>query len=222
MIGNDVVDLHYFDSPFYQHVRYLERICTPDEADAVRKSEDPVRALAAVWAAKEAAYKLASRNSSLRHFVPRNFATDIARRGISRAFDVLRISYAGTELSVAIFETGQWLHAVATFPPCQLHWRVQEIHNPPLGIITPRDESDIARHLARELICECGLKDANLEFAGRIPVLHRERLLVGEAAISLSHHGRFVAAALAWDSGESQEHTGIVGNLAADTSSRAA
>lgn len=223
MIGNDVVDLHYFDSPFHQHIRYLERICAPDEADAVRKSEDAARVLAAVWAAKEAAYKLVSRNSNLRHFVPRDFTTDVACRGLRSGLDELQVSYTGTAAIVAIYQTGQWLHAVATFSrDCQLHWKVQEIHHPPFGVITPQDESDIARQLARELLCKCGLKDARIDFVGRIPMLHQGRLLGGEAAISLSHHGRFVAAVLAWDSGEPQKQTETLGNLAVGTSSRAA
>ena len=222
MIGNDIVDLHYLDSPFYQHIRYLERVCAPDEADAVRKSEDAARALAAAWAAKEAAYKLVSRNSNLRHFVPRDFVTDVPSRGLRNGCDELRVSYNGTKASVSIFETGQWLHAVATFlPRCQFHWRVQEIHNP-FGMITPRDESDITRQLARELLCECGLKDACLDFVGRIPMLHQGRLLRGEAAISLSHHGRFVAAVLAWNSANSQEHSEASGNSEVSASSRAA
>lgn len=223
MIGNDIVDLHYFDSPLYQHIRYLERICASDEADAVRKSEDAVRALTAVWAAKEAAYKLLSRNANLRHFVPRDFATDIPYRHSPGGPDELRVSYNGTRVNVAIFDTGEWLHALATLPQClDLHWKVQEIHTPPSGIITPRDESDIARQLARELLCKSGLKDARMDFVGRIPMLHQGRLLGSEAAISLSHHGRFVAAALAWDSGESQKQTESLGNLAVVMSSRAA
>lgn len=223
MIGNDIVDLHYFGAPFYQHVRYLGRICAPDEAEAVRKSQDAPRTLAAVWAAKEAAYKLVSRNSNLRHFVPRDFATDIACRGSRSGYDELRVSYGGTHASVTIFGTGQWVHALAAFRQCsEVHWKVQEIHEPPFGIITPRDESDISRQLARELLYECGLKDACLDFVGRIPMLHQVGPFGSEAAISLSHHGRFVAAALAWNSGESQKQSKATGNLAVSSSSRAA
>ena len=221
MIGNDIVDLQYFDSPFYQHIRYLERVCTSLEADRVRQSKDASQALATVWAAKEAAYKLVSRTSSLKHFVPRDFVIDA--RDLRGAYDELHVSCNGKEAKVKTFGTEQWLHAVAVFDDsCHLHWKVQEIHKPPFGIIAPSDESDIARQLARDLLSECGLKNALLDFVGRIPTLRQSGLYSIEKAMSLSHHGRFVAAALTWASGEFEKQTEELGVQGLGASSRAA
>ena len=223
MIGNDIVDLHYFDSPFYQHIRYLERVCTPLEADRVRKSKDASRALAEVWTAKEAAYKLVSRNSGLRHFVPRDFVTDIVERGPRSAYDELQVSFNGKKAKVTTFGTAQWLHAVAVFADCcYLHWKVQEIHKPPFGIITPSDESDIARQLARDLLHECGLKKVSLSPTGKIPTAVQDGSCDREMAISLSHHGAFVAAAIAWISAESPKQVQALSGALKGESSRAA
>jgi len=223
LVGNDIVDLQCFDAPFYQHIGYLERVCTPAEADTVRRSKDASRALASVWAAKEAAYKLISRSSSLRHFVPRDFATDIAELSPGSVYDQLQVSCNGKRAKVTTFATEQWLHAVAVFADsCHLHWKVQEIHKPPFGIITPADESDIARQLARDLLSESGLKNASLDFVEGIPTLREGGTGSVGKAMSLSHHGRFVAAALGWASAEFQKQTETPGASRPGASSRAA
>jgi len=223
LIGNDIVDLDYFESPFYQHIRYLERVCLPEEAVAVRKSKNAVRALAAVWGAKEAAYKLVSRSSNPPHFVPRDFVTDLARRNSRRHLDELQVSWNEKQVTVAIFGNAQWLHAVAVFSPsCKLHWRVQEIRKPMLQAITPKDESESSRQLAKELLQETGLKNLSLDFLGKIPALRQRGSCYREIAISLSHHGRFAAAALAWAPGKSQPHAEAQSGLVMGGASRAA
>src|SRR5262249_9172199 len=134
-----------------------------------------------------------------------------------------QVSFNGKRVKVATFATEQWLHAVAVFADsCKLHWKVQEIHKPPFGIITPRDESDIARQLARDLLFECGLKNASLDFVEGIPILHEGGIGSVGRAMSLSHHGRFVAAALGWASAEFQKQTEGPGASGQGASSRAA
>ena len=222
MIGNDIIDLQYFEWPPYQHIGYLERVCTSGEADAVRGSSNPSRSLAAVWAAKEAAYKITVRASNLTHFVPREFVTDFARRNSLPSCDELRVSYHGIQVSVSIFETTQWLHGVAKSPRCgNLQWRVRQIDKDPRHEITPAVESATVWQLAKELLQECGLKNVALDSARNIPTLRNAGLLDGEKAISLSHHGRFVAAAIAWTSIGLLDHEGTNRSLAPGASSRA-
>lgn len=210
LIGNDIVDLQYFESPAYRHVGYLEKVCTPAEARAVRESSNPSRSLAFVWASKEAAYKLVSRDAKLRHFVPREFVTDFDRRKSQDSCDELRVSYGPSQIRVTIFETARWVHAIAISSDNNgLHWRVQEIRKPAFLEITPSDESEAVRQLAKELLKECGWKSVSLDFEGKIPTL-RQDMLGGKKAISLAHHGGFVAAAIAWSSGNSGEQAETV------------
>lgn len=223
LVGNDIIDLQYLEWPPYQHIRYLERVCTPSEADAVRGSRNPARSLAAVWGAKEASFKLLSRARNLMHFVPREFVTDFAHRNSAPSCDELWVSHQGTQASVSIFETTQWLHAVARFPRCRkLQWRVREIGKDSCHEANPADESIVVRQLAKELILVCGMKNVVLDSVGRIPTLRDAGPLGREKSVSLSHHGRFVAAAIAWTASELSDQEETIGSLAPGASSRAA
>jgi phosphopantetheine--protein transferase-like protein len=205
LIGNDIVDLQYFESPRYQHIGYLERVCTAVEAREIRESENPARALAVVWAAKEAAYKLLSRELNLPHFGPHEFATDFDCRKSQGACSELKVSNGQARIGVTTFETARWVHAVASFSRSTgLLWRVRRIRKPSLRETTPQDESLAARRLANEFLQEFGWKDVSVNFEGKIPMLTQRELACREMAISLSHHGRFVAAAIAC-SGKSPE-----------------
>ena len=223
MIGNDIVDLQYLERPPYQHIRYLERVCAPGEANAVRESSNPARSLAAVWAAKEAAYKLLARSSNLTHFVPREFVTDFAHCNSLPYSAELYVSHYRLRARVRIYETTQWLHAVAMSPRCgKVQWRVQEIEKDSHREITPADESAAVRQLAKELLQECGMKNVMLQFVGKIPTPRKAGALDGEEAISLSHHGRFVAAAIAWSSNELLDEGEAISTLSPSASTRAA
>lgn len=223
MIGNDIIDLQYVEWPPYQHIRYLERVCTSAEAGAVRGSGNPARSLATVWAAKEAAFKLLSRSSNLVHFVPREFVTDFAQRSSLSSCDELRVSHHGTQTGVSILETTQWLHAVAKSPSCAaLRWRVRENLQDASHEIAPTEESAAVRQLAKELLQECGMKNAILDFVGRIPALRNVGRLGGENSISLSHHGRFVAAAIGCVASGLLVPEEAISSLALGASSRAA
>lgn len=221
LIGNDIIDLQYLEWPPYQHVRYLERVCTSVEADAVRESSNPARALAEVWAAKEATFKLLSRASKRMRFVPREFVTDFATRNL-RPLE-LRVLHHEGQASVSIFETTQWLHAVAKSPRChELRWRVREIAKSSCHEINPADESAAVRQLAKELVQEWGMRNIVLDFVGKIPTMRNAGRLDREKSISLSHHGRFVAAAIAWASSELLDQEEATRSLMPGVSSRAA
>lgn len=189
----------------------------------MRGSKDPARALAAVWATKEAAFKLLSGTSKLLHFVPREFVTDFVHRNSLPSCDLLCVSHQGTQISVSIFETNQWLHAVARSARCgDLQWRVQEIDQDLCHEITPAEESATARQLAKELLQDCEMKNVTLDFVGKIPTLRNVGRLDREQSISLSHHGRFVAAAIARASGALLDQEEANSSPAPGASSRAA
>jgi phosphopantetheinyl transferase (holo-ACP synthase) len=199
MIGNDIVDLRFFDSPPYQNIRYLERICTPVEALAIRQSKFPNQSLAIIWASKEAAYKLFSRGAAGLHFVPRSFVTSL-RGEISNASPIeLWVLYGDAQARVKVDFNDQWVHATATFTTNTIvRWRVRRFAGPNSPGNWAFAESEGVRRLVKEMLLESSCKDIRLEFTGKIPTLAGTPGDNTEMGVSLSHHGAFVAAAIGW------------------------
>jgi phosphopantetheinyl transferase (holo-ACP synthase) len=204
VVGNDILDVHFVDAPAYHHVRYLERVCTQAESQAVRDSADPSRSLAVVWASKEAAYKLFVKRHPGPCFVPRRFVTWTENGASLDSVSEVRVAYVENRATVAISSAGQWVHAIATSSEgLVVRWSVQKIERLFPGRARARSESDAVRFLARELLLKCGLEDAELEFVGRVPTIRRRDRGCSEIGISLSHHGGFASAVIAWPADES-------------------
>jgi phosphopantetheinyl transferase (holo-ACP synthase) len=198
LLGNDIVDIEFCERPKYRHPRYLDRVCGPEEADAVRRSVNPVKALASIWASKEATYKLFSKRTAQCRFVPRQFVAQIENRDPVRIDQKLSILYAGVHTEVSLFAEERWVHAVAAFPAMKIHWTVREIEKCFCGCGKTSSESEAVRFLANYLLEELGLQDVSLQFEGRVPKLSRESDAGPGMDVSLSHHGAFAAAAIAW------------------------
>ena len=203
MIGNDIVDLQFFEAPAYHHVHYLKRVCTAEEASFVRQSHDSCRTLAIFWAAKEAAYKLISRCSPACRFIPHQFITQLDNSIDLASGATFEVIYAGNRIKTAIFQSDRWVHGVATFPGTNnVRWTGREIDRCSQSSHPTERESEAARWLAQDLLLESGEKELALKFAGRVPTV----VLIGNgqpaAGISLSHHGAFASAALALPSDE--------------------
>lgn len=202
MIGNDIVDLQFFEQPARRPIEYLNRVCTATEARMVRNSENPSMSLGVVWAAKEAAFKLVCKELKVSHFVPREFEAvwdGSHLRDLNTSFNV---SYSGVQIFADVHANEQWAHAIATFAQMSvLGWKVARIDESCGEQFAVHDESAAARSLARRFLAECGRKEA-LEFEGRIPVLKRQDGGASELGISLSHHGRYAAVAIGGSRGE--------------------
>lgn len=209
MIGNDIVDLEFLDQPPYQHVRHLRRVCSSSEARVVRDSANPSVRLAVLWAAKEAAYKLISRTQTDCHFVPRHFVTEFDDSGDWNAAVEGRVAFEELDATVRVSITPRWVHAVATFEtPLAVCWGVAPIEEYCVSGSSAQRESAAVRQLAKHLIEQAGLVGATLTHGGKIPsvVSDREDANIG---LSLSHHGAFVAAAIAWPCGGVVETTQV-------------
>jgi phosphopantetheinyl transferase (holo-ACP synthase) len=115
VIGNDIVDLYFFDSLAYHHVRNLDRVCTSAEAQGVRQFADPSTSLTIVWASKEAAYKLFSKQLIRCRLVPRQFVTNIDNRVGLKSNGKLTVTSAGIQSSVELLITKLWVHAIARY-----------------------------------------------------------------------------------------------------------
>lgn len=188
MVGNDVVDLgdlEVLEGP--AHPGFDARVFTPKERATLRSSANPGLLRWTLWAAKEAAYKLARKRSPRVVFSPRRFVVTLAEpeRAVVRHGDL--------RLAVRIAEAGHALHALALDADAsgdRLVWAVE-----------PRrrgaDPSRAARRLAARVLGEeLGLPPGAFSFGrrGRAPTLAVEGRH-GTLDLSLSHHGRYVAFA---------------------------
>jgi hypothetical protein len=191
MLGNDVVDLSDPETLGARHARFDARVFTREERAALEAARDPERLRWSLWAAKEAAYKCLKKLAPGACFSPVRFAVrlDGEASGI--------VETGGRRLRVALFCQGDALHAVAT-----------DASDPERGVLRALAElpaelseggaSQAVRALAREAAAaELGCHPDELAIVGegRRPRLRRRGGLP-TPDLSLSHHGRFVAAAL--------------------------
>lgn len=74
LLGNDVVDLKTADARCKSlDTRFLQRVLTPDELQAVLRADNPDTLLWGFWAAKEAAFKALSKTAPEVTSAPRKF-----------------------------------------------------------------------------------------------------------------------------------------------------
>ena len=193
MIGNDVVDLEDPETrPGAHHPRFDARVFAGAELNWLRRSGAPERLRWMLWAAKEAAYKVARKLDPRAAFAPARFAVQLdgSLRG--------RVEHAGRSLWLAVREDASSVHAIASdaeLDPGRLLLGQQRLG---AGGVPPGAEPGFAvRRLAvQELALRLGAAPGELEIGqrGRIPELRRR----GEAAgldLSLSHHGGLIAFA---------------------------
>jgi phosphopantetheinyl transferase (holo-ACP synthase) len=190
MLGDDVIDLHDPETAWgAQHPRFDSRVFGVEERAAVAAAPDVESARRIRWslfAAKEAALKLVRRLDPSTPFVPRRFAVTLGPAGRAR------VRHGERAIDVAIDERSGALHATATLAGDGPAAVLADVALHDGGA---RGEGEAARALACERIARrLAVDPARLGIArlGRAPTL----LLDGrplEAALSLSHHGRFVA-----------------------------
>src|SRR5262245_24406175 len=191
MVGDDLVDL---DDPEArdgaQHPRFDARVFAAAERAVLAASPAPVRLRWVLWAAKEAAYKLARKLDPGVVFSPPGFAVSLSpakARGVLRG----RVCWRGGLLRVEVRELGGAVHAIAKDGGRQGGL----VHG--VASLGPCDDPSLAaRDLAVRRVAErLGLDASGLRVLrrGRIPSLALPG--GGALALSLSHHGRFVAFA---------------------------
>lgn len=195
MVGNDVVDLRDPESaPETLHPRFDTRVFSEVEREAIAGSSDSARLRWKLWAAKEAAYKLAKKTSPTTIFAPAKFevALSDANTGCVR--------HGAAQYRVAFTENEGALHAVATRADADKGEVLAGWRQLAIGEIESGDPEAPSRAV-REMLCErlaarLGVNADELEVRrrGRIPFLW----LRGKPApvdLSLSHHGGWLAFA---------------------------
>lgn len=218
MLGNDVVDLLDVDArPETFHRRFDERVFAPDERRAIAADPRPQALRWAHWGAKEAAYKLARQLDPKFVFSPvrlvARFESALPRGGTAAqgtnappasqgSFERrgrLELACAPPEPVRAIelksFETRELVHVVAL--EAGADWGAVALAVEPLSL-HGGDASFAVRRLAlREIGRVLGVAAERLSIGrrGRIPTVELDGR-TAPYALSLSHHGRFVAFAM--------------------------
>ena len=198
MIGNDVVDLRDPESASETlHPRFDTRVFDARERDALAASADAERLRWKLWAAKEAAYKLARKRVPTTVFSPSRFHVELDASGRSGV-----VEHGGDRYRVELDENDEALHAVALPVDADAKggevlsgWRRLE-----RGELESGDPEAPSRAV-RELLCErlaprlgVDARDLEVRRRGRVPHLW----LRGRPApvdLSLSHHGGWLAFA---------------------------
>ena len=192
MIGIDVVDIQDSGEPGWQHIRHLQRVASAEEQAWVKSRLRPDLALCVLWAAKEAAYKALSCPDRDEPFIPSGVAVcwqPDQLTGLCR--------WRGRQASVLARMDGYHAEALAVSEWANLHtlgclYEVSRISGG--SFPTPAQESLAARQLAASLLQRAGHPGGVIKRA-----VNGKPCLSGfpEVSLSLSHHGRWIAAAIA-------------------------
>lgn len=182
-LGNDIVDRA---ATAEHNPRFIDRILHPEEKSRSSQWSLDAPLLWTYWACKEAAYK-AIRQSRDIPFHHREFIV---------APDLTSVRYHQETLQLITRQEGEALFALATDgDPSACHSRIFAFDREP----EPSVQSQKAREILLDLTAETQqLPRGELAITtqNRIPkILHRNRIL--PHPVSLTHHGRYVAASLA-------------------------
>jgi hypothetical protein len=181
MVGNDVVDLGDPETrPGAQHPRFDARVFAAEELGLLAADPEPGRLRWALWAAKEAAFKVARKQAPATVFAPRRFRVTLGPTGIGR------VRWESGCLPLLLVRGPDWVHAIVRSPGSGGIY-AQRLVVPPA--LCPG--AAVREHALRTLR---GLLGAPLAIAkaDRIPFLERAGRRLG-ADLSLSHHGRYAA-----------------------------
>ena len=186
MIGNDVVDLAQRGvQPGALHPRFDARVFAQSERELIASDGSP-RLRWVLWAAKEAAYKVAKKLDPAVVWAPSRFVVSLETKTRGS------VAHGARRFALRVEETAELVHALATD-------RAPGESDESSGVA--RAEGDDLSAAARayacsELAARLGVSARALSVAkhGRVPVLCVDGA-PARADLSLSHHGRFVAFA---------------------------
>jgi len=195
LVGNDVVDLALPETRGKAaDARFVRRVCAEAERDLLAEAADPDRALWMLWTAKETGYKVAKKRWPGIGFSPVRFRVS----GLALAGGEGRgcVRYDALEVGVRWRVRPESVHCVGAWPRDATGIDAEVALN--LG---EASASRAARGLAGELLARRGVIGVRVERErlGRgwgPPRVWQGALPLAGCDLSLSHHGRWVAAAV--------------------------
>ena len=218
-LGNDVVDIGLAENRLSAaNPRYVDRVLAPQERNSPSFVPRVDRVFWAYWAAKETAYKSLIKTDPALVFAHRCFVvhpaagiewtaeTGSATGVVVHANDSVPIRWRWQKDWVHCLtdsKTGETHYRVATLSDCRQHASFAGLKK----VMGQSDASVAARSLALSLLSRCGIDDAQIvrEPSARLtgpPRVMRDGQVISDVDISLSHDGRFAAAAVRVHSGE--------------------
>lgn len=187
MIGNDIIDLEIPISPNWNSSRYLNKLFSSVEQEAILKSDKPTISLQLFWSWKEAAYKANQRLFNLpRRYNPLDFHCDIISEEDKNTHGIVRINSQSYFVLSRITEAN--IHSIATLEK-----------NTPTTFKIFQNESLLKDKLFAEYSLLLKEPKSNLRIQkneSNIPHLYSNDLNTSQV-FSLSHHGRFSAYVIA-------------------------
>lgn len=191
MIGNDVVDLGDADSRIAEHhPRFDDRVFAPSERELIA-ARPAVRWL--LWAAKESAYKAARRDDARTVFSPPRFVVGLTSETTAT------VVAAGRAFDVGLRADDEHVHAIARAHGDEAAVVYSAVARLVPGAGDPTPSAAVRRITVTTLsrLLDIPERELSLDRDGRVPRL-RVAGRPSAAALSLSHHGRFVAFACRW------------------------
>ncbi len=195
LVGNDVVDLTLPETRGKAaDARFVRRVCAEAERDLLAGSDDPDRALWMLWTAKETGYKVAKKRWPGIAFSPVRFR--VSGLALADEGGHGRVRYDALEVGVCWRVCPESVHCVGAWPRDATGIDAEVALS--LG---EASASHAARGLAGELLARRGVTGVRVERErlrrgwGPPRVWQGGRPLEG-CDLSLSHHGRWVAAAV--------------------------
>ncbi len=201
MIGNDIVDLADPQAKGkHRDIRFIHRVFTPDEQHKILSSDAPDIVLWSLWAGKETGYKAMSKTHPAVSSSPGRYAIRLSDTALPESGTV---ETPCGPISVRFLITGEYIHCIGATTDEDLDsivWDVQTMLRPE---ISPDNQSDFVRNMARKKISRYLKEDPKTIKIIR-PQGHRG---LGPPAvyaggkrtpidISMSHDGRFAACAV--------------------------
>ena len=229
-IGNDIVDLtHRENRRKSRDRRFVSRVFTAEEQGWIEGSERPDVTLWMLWAAKEAAFKVAGKLKPETAFVPKAYAVTLAHYTPSEGFGEgvpsgipekssgamhgVVVTPAGP-VNMSCFFSTDHVHCVAAGKnSCPVVPVLSHVRTVERKIDSPAEPSAAVRWEAIHYLASA------LKVSPYFIRIHRERMLHGygpprvfmegrrtDIDISLSHDGRYIAFALHFpDTGEAPD-----------------
>jgi phosphopantetheinyl transferase len=190
-VGNDVVDLADPEARLDGlHPRFAARVFTAAERSLLEACGDRQRLHWALWAAKESAYKARKRLEPQTVFSPREFEVELRLLPPTPCATASgRVVHRGDAFDLELQLDAESVHAI-------VQSRAPAGRRTLSGVGAAGAEPGLAarRRAATAIATALNLDPDGLSIAGRPPVVrYAGRPL--DVALSLSHHGRFVAFA---------------------------
>lgn len=218
LIGNDIIDLSLPPvSAKVDNSRFMNRICSSEEEKLLAATQKQQLLLWYMWSAKESAYKIAKKYHSETVFSPKQFIVNRISSCIWLNNEVDgEVSYKGMHIPVRWQHRSTYIHCVGVWPDQtgafdEIAVGIEDLSSAEI-IVEKRlsrhetesilsSTSQRVRQLAKQLLSEHGLNDVEIirHRAGNCwgpPYIRRHKRILTECDLSLSHHGRFIAAAV--------------------------